>query len=385
MLGKVTKSSVEKLQPGGEWLWDSVVKGFGVRRQTDGVFYYLRYRLNGRQHIKSLGRHGSPLTPDIARTTARAKLGIVATGADPFSQPLAADSFEKEVRRYLERKRATMKSRAFSEVERHLLNHAKPLHRLQLGEIDRRTVAALLADIEDERGPVARNRLRSSLSAFLAWTVREGFIEADPVAGTGKAEEGGARERVLTESELREVWLALPQDQFGDILRLLILTAQRRDEIGWLQWSEVDFDQDMIVLSAARTKNRREHELPLSQQSKAILNRQPKRKGRDFIFGFGKGGFSGWSDCKARLDETVLSKRQRKAKPTANWRLHDLRRTSATMMAELGIQPHIIEAILNHVSGHKAGVAGIHNRAKYSAEMRDALQKWADHLDAVNS
>ncbi|MGB8627806.1 MAG: integrase family protein [Xanthobacteraceae bacterium] len=206
MLGKITKSSVEKLPPGAEWLWDSVVKGFGARRQTDGVFYYIRYRVNGRQHVKSLGRHGSPLTPDLARNAAKAKLGIVASGTDPFAeQPkaLAAESFGREVARYLERKQAVMKPRAFVEVKRHLSNHAKPLHRLRLSEIDRRTIAALLAEIEDASGPVARNRVRSSLSAFFAWAVREGFIDANPVAGTGKAEENGARERVLTEIELQ--------------------------------------------------------------------------------------------------------------------------------------------------------------------------------------
>ncbi|HXX52021.1 MAG TPA: site-specific integrase [Xanthobacteraceae bacterium] len=382
MLGKITKTSVEKLAPGGEWLWDTQCVGFGARRQTDGVFYYIRYRFNGRQHVKSLGRHG-PLTPDIARTTAKAKLGIVAQGADPFVQPLAVEAFGKEVRRYLDRKRATMKPRAYSEVERHLLNHAEPLHRLRLSEVDRRAVAALLAEIEDGRGPVARNRLRSSLSAFFAWALREGFIDANPVAGTGKAEEGGARERVLTGSELREVWLDLPQDQFGDILRLLILTAQRRDEIGWLQWGEVDLRRGMIVLRPERTKNHRLYELPLSRQAQAILSRQPRRKGRDFIFGIGKGGYSGWSDCKARLDEAIQAKRGPKAKPMPGWRLHDLRRTAATEMAELGTQPHIIEAILNHVSGHKAAVAGIYNRAKYLDPMRDALQRWADEIDRI--
>jgi integrase len=383
MLGKITKSSVEKLPPGGEWLWDSVVKGFGARRQTDGIFYHIRYRLNGRQHVKSLGRHGSPLTPDIARTTAKAKLGIVATGADPFTQPLAAESFGKEVGRYLERKRDALKPRAFAEVERHLLNHAKPLHRLCLGEIDRRAIAALLAEIEDTSGPVARNRVRSSLSAFLAWAVREGFIETNPVAATGKAGEGGARERVLTEAELQEVWSALPQDQFGDIARLLILTGQRREEIGWLQWDEIDFERGLIALPPERTKNKRLHELPLSTQARAILKAQSRRKGRNFLFGLGKGGFSGWSDCKERLDQTILAKRGGRAKPMLDWRLHDLRRTAATGMAELGIQPHIIEAVLNHVSGHKAGVAGIYNRARYAVEMRDALQRWADYVEAL--
>jgi integrase len=381
MLGKITKTSVERLEPGGEWLWDSVVKGFGARRQTDGVFYYVRYRLNGRQHIKSLGRHGSPLTPDIGRNAAKTKLGIAAAGTDPFAQPLAAETFAREVTRYLERKQATLKPRSYVEVQRHLLNHAKPLHRLRLGEIDRRTIAALLAEVE-EGGPYARNRVRSSLSAFFAWAIREGFIEVNPVAGTGKAEQNGARERVLTEAEFREIWSTLPrQGQFGDIVRLLVLTGQRRLEISALRWSEVDFERRLIAFPPARTKNKRLHELPLSLQAQAILKRQPKRKDRDLIFGLGNGGFSGFSEGKKTLDKTIHAKHRRK--PMPHWRIHDLRRTAATGMAELGVQPHIIEAVLNHVSGHKGGVAGIYNRARYADAMRDALQRWADHLEQI--
>src|SRR5262249_34361895 len=153
--------------------------------------------------------------------------------------------------------------------------------------------------------------------------------------------------------------------QFADIVRLLLLTGQRREEVGSLRWSEIE--RGLIVLPPERTKNSRQHEVPLSRQVKAIIERQPKRKGRDFIFGIGELGFSGWSDCKARLDQALLAARRkanRKAK--ANWRLHDLRRTCATGMAELGVQPHIIEAVLNHQSGHKAGIAGIYNRAKYA-------------------
>jgi len=385
MLGKITKTAVERLAPGGDWLWDSVVKGFGARRQTDGVFYYVRYRLNGHQHIKSLGRHGSPLTPDIARNAAKAKLGIAATGLDPFAQPLAAETFGREVARYLERKQATLKPRSYIEVQRHLLNQAKPLHRLRLSEIDRRTIAALLVEVE-EGGPYARNRVRSSLSAFFAWAIREGFFEANPVAGTGKAEQNGARERVLSESELREIWSSLlPQGQFGEIVRLLILTGQRRQEISALRWSEVDFERRLIAFPPARTKNKRLHELPLSSQAQAILKRQPHRKDRDLIFGLRNGGFSGFSEGKKTLDKTIHAKRGRKAKPLPDWRFHDLRRTCATGMAELGVQPHIIEAVLNHVSGHKAGVAGIYNRARYEGEMRDALQRWADYVDKITA
>jgi integrase len=390
MLGKITKTTVERLKPGGEWLWDSVVKGFGARRQVDGVFYYLRYRLNGRQCVKSIGRHGSPWTPDTARTKAKEKLGRVAAGVDPFAdanEARAAETFGKEVARYLERKRPAMKPRSFEEVERHLTNHAGPLAKLRLAGIDRRSIAVRLAEIEEERGPVSRNRVRSTLSAFFGWAITEGFIEANPVSGTGKADEGASRERVLTEGELAQLWAALGPDQFDDIVRLLILTAQRREEIGGLRWSEVDLKRGLLVWGPERTKNKRQHELPLSTAARAILERQPRRKGRDLIFGYGPGPFSGWSDCKTRLDECLLEARQganRKAKPLPDWRLHDLRRTAATIMADrLGVLPHIIEAILNHVSGHRAGVAGVYNRARYAAEMRDALERWAVHVTAI--
>src|SRR6516164_7159730 len=384
--GKITLATLSHLQG---WLWDTQCIGFGARRQTDGVFYYLRFRRNGAQYMKSIGRHGSPWTPDTARNEAKRLLGAVVGGDDPFTKPLASESFGHEVTRYLERKRAMMKPRAFEEVERHLTNHAAPLHRLRLSEIDRRIIAQCLGEIETDRGPVARNRVRSSLSAFFGWAVTEGLLEANPVQGTAKLDEGGSRERTLTPEELSELWSVLddePNAQFADIVRLLILTGQRRDEVGTLRWSELDFERRLIVLPTERTKNRRQHKVPLSRQAKAILERQPMRKGRDFIFGIGELGFSGWSDCKERLDEALLAARRkhsRKAKAMPNWRLHDLRRSCATGMAELGVHPHIIEAVLNQVSGHKAGVAGIYNRAKYSDEMRDALQRWADHLQEI--
>jgi integrase len=384
--GKITKTSVERLN-GGEWIWDASVKGFGARRQRDGVFYYLRYRLGGVQRMKSFGRHGSPWTADTARRQATVALGKVVTGLDPFAedrQARAAETFGAEAIRYLDRKRPAMKPRSFEEVERHLTSHAAPLQKLRLTEIDRRAIAVRLAEVEEASGPVARNRVRSSLSAFFAWAITEGFMEINPVSGTGKADEGGSRERTLTEDELAEVWRALGDDQFADIVRLLILTGQRREEIGGLRWDEVDFERRLIVLGPERTKNKRQHELPLSTSAKTILEKQHRRQARDFVFGYGHGAFSGWSDCKAALDTRLLAARGPKAKPLPDWRLHDLRRTAATIMADkLGVLPHIIEAILNHVSGHRAGVAGIYNRATYTKEMREALERWAEHVEAI--
>ena len=373
MKGKVTKSAVDQL-PNGAFLWDTLVKGFGARRQTQDAFYLLRYRINGAQKFISIGRHGSPWTPDSARTEAKRLLGLVVTKTDPRQERVRkAETFWGEVQLYLDRKRAGMKPRAFEEIERHLRVHAKPLHDLGLAEIDRRTIALRLAEIEQSSGPVARNRVRSSLSAFFNFAVREGLIENNPVTGTGKAEEGTGRDRVLSEAELAKLWRALDEDQFSDIVRLLILTGQRREEIGGLRWSEID--QGSIVLPPARTKNRREHTLPLSPMALAIIERQPHREGRDLIFGYGQGPFSGWSDAKADLDAKVKLKA---------WRLHDLRRSMATHLAELGVQPHIIEAILNHYSGHRAGVHGVYNRSRYETAMREALQMWGDHVDTLS-
>jgi integrase len=364
MIGKITKQSVERLRPGGEWLWDTVLQGFGARRQVDGAHYALRYRVAGKQRIMSIGRHGV-YAPDRARNEARRLLGLIATGGDPLAEKRRPAGLAAEVERYLERKRPQMKPRTFTEVERHL----RHLHDHN-GDIDRRAIATILGEIESTSGPVARNRTRSSLSAFFKWTIAEGLRETNPVAGTAKAPEA-SRDRVLSDAELAKVWRSA-SGRYGDIVRLLILTGQRRDEIGALRWSEIT--DGAIVLPPERTKNSRQHMVPLAPAALTIINRQPRRTGRDLIFGDGQGGFSGWGVCKMRLDAAV---------GLAPWRLHDLRRTAATGMAELGVLPHIIEAVLNHVSGHRAGVAGIYNRARYEGEMRDALAKWASYVERL--
>jgi len=400
-VAKITKSVIEKLQnlpADGKWLWDTSLQGFGVRRQKDGAYYAVRYRFNGKQRVKSLGRHGH-LTPDTARAQALAALGKAAVGVDPFPEaPPAAESFDVELERYLAHRKLKLKPRSFVEVQRHLRKDAKPLAIEKLNEIDRRKIAVLLHGIEAANGPFARNQVRASLSAFFTWTVKEGLLETNPVTATAKAESGGPRERVLSQEELATIWRGLGEDRFSDIVRLLILTAQRREEIGGLRLSEIDLDRGLIVLPPSRMKNKREHQLPVSPQAKAILQRWingaaatnvSKGNGKAKLVAddaandvgvFGEDGFpsGGWSGAKAALDRRVGL-----AKP---WRLHDLRRTAATMMAEQGLAlPHLIEAILSHVSGHKAGVAGIYNRAKYLPEMREALGKWANHVEAITS
>jgi len=381
MIGKITKVAVERLRP-GEVLWDTALVGFGCRLQLRHVHYLLRYRLDGKQRFISIGKHGM-WTPDTARKEAQRRLGLLRAGIDPASERAnRAETFGTEVTRYLESKRSSLKIRSMDEIHRYLVVYAKPLHPLPLTKIDRRTIALRLSEIEQASGGVSRNRFRSNLSAFFSWAIREGLTDINPVAGTGKASEGNGRDRVLSEVELTQLLTALGDDDFSDVIRLLLLTGQRRSEIGGLRWSEIDWERNLIVLQPDRTKNKRLHELPLSTQAIAILNRrrllQHPRYGGDrandgWVFG---GRFTTWSTSKEWLDRRLPG-----IKP---WTLHDLRRSAATHLGELGTLPHVIEQILNHQSGHRAGVAGIYQRSKYQDQVRAALQTWGDYVDRLN-
>jgi integrase len=180
-------------------------------------------------------------------------------------------------------------------------------------------------------------------------------------------------------------------------VRLLVLLGQRRDEVGGMGRAELAPDLTLWRLPGERTKNGRPHDVPLPAQAAAILSGRPPRAGRDLVFGAREGSFSGWSQAKKRLDADVARWRaqERLGRPLTDgelpapgdalpaWTLHDLRRTAVTGMAELGVAPHVVEAVVNHVSGHKGGVAGVYNWASYAAEKRAALQRWADHVEQI--
>jgi integrase len=222
------------------------------------------------------------------------------------------------------------------------------------------------------------------LSAFFVWAMKEGLVEANPVFATNRPYDRKGRERVLTEQEIAQVWRAAGDDSYGTIVKLLILTGARREEIGSLRWDEVDFTARVIRLPPERVKNGRPHDIPLSGPALARLHATPQIAGRDPVFGSGANGLGAYSIPKKALDQRIAEARQAAgADPMAPWVLHDLRRSVATHMAEIGIAPHIVEAVLNHVSGHKAGVAGIYNRAAYDKEKRAALTLWADHVTAL--
>ncbi len=247
---------------------------------------------------------------------------------------------------------------------------------LPLDKIERALVASRLEGIAEQNGPIASNRARAALSALFAWAVATGQAEANPVTGTIRVAGEVSREHVIADEELAAIWQACRDGDYGRIVHLLILTGQRRDEVGDMRWSELDLARGLWTIPRERTKNGLPHEVPLSSVALEILRSTPHREERGFVFGEGQGGFSGWSKSKARLDTriTIVGSMIRP------WRLHDLRRTAATRLSEHGTLPHVVEAVLNHISGHKAGVAGIYNRATYAKEKRDALDRWAKHV-----
>ena len=378
---KLTASTVRSLAlPAGvtdKIFFDDELPRFGVRVRAGGSrTWIVQYGIGGKERKLPLGPV-TALDPGKARSLAKDLLARVRLGEDPLAlkheaAARASETFGAQLPRYLAFKRASLRPRSYAQVERHLMVHAKPLHNRPLASLatDRRGVAIVLANIAEASGPVEANMVRSSLSACCSWLMREGLLESNPIVATNKAPQNGARTRVLSNADLKAIWNGLDDDRYGAIVKLLALTSLRREEVGGLCWSEVDFSQEIIRLPAERCKNKRPHDVPLSAPALAILREQPREGDKVFE------SFGSWGRAKERLDRKL-------GNDVAPWRLHDLRRlVSTTMHDKLGVAPHVVESVLGHV-GHQGGVAGVYNKADYLDERRRALEKWADYVEGI--
>ena len=373
-------------------VFDDQLPGFGVRLRAGGKRTWIaQYRVGTKQRRVTLGTVEA-LDPDKARRCARDVIARVQLGGDPqvekhtaraWAQDTVGSIVHKYLSSYAER---NLSAKTLVEVRRNLTSHWKPLHEAAAHSLRRSAVAGRLAEIATENGPYAANRARAYLAAMFSWAIEQGLVDDNPVAGTGRITKEVSRDRILSDAELALIWQHSGAGDYGSIIRLLILTGQRREEVAAMLWSEVDLAAGVWTISAERTKNKRAHDVPLSAASIAILHDTPERVDRDYVFGVGAGAFSGWSKAKVALDKRILAalcKNDPKAKPKALWRVHDIRRTVATRMGDIGVQPHVVEAVLNHVSGHKAGVAGVYNRSAYAAEKQSALSIWAAHINSI--
>lgn len=362
--------------------WDDTMPGFGVRVRHGGktphrtfiAQYKISNKVGDKQRRINLG-NVAKVNLDAARAEARMIFGKVAAGKDPANERIAtrkaaAHTLGASIEAYLGDKATKVKPRSFVEITRHLNIHWKPLHGLAVESVSRADVAAQSRVIAKSSGPIAANRSRASLSAFFRWAIGEGLCEANPVIGTNKQEENDPRERTLSDAEAAALFLACPDNDYGRIIQLLILTGCRRDEIGRLRWSEIDLEACTITLPPARTKNHNQHVVPLTGKALAILQAvQKKRAGREHVFGKGQGGYSGWSKSKVALDAAAKLKEE--------WTLHDIRRTVRTGLGRLSVAPHIAEAVLNHLP---AKLIRTYDRNTYENEKRAALEQWASYL-----
>jgi integrase len=362
-------------------IWDARLPGFGLRVFPSGVkSFILVYRHLGRPRRMTLGRY--PVT-GLAEARAKAldALKLIDAGTDPQGEAEATGhperyTFEQAVRSFVklhcERHNRPVTAR---DTERILNNQfVSRWAKRDIRELTKTDILKVLDDIVEEGLPSAANHALAAIRKFFNWCVERGMLDASPCLGIKKPAPNNTRDRVLDMGEMAAVWKGaeLVGYPFGPIVKLLMLTAQRRNEVASMQWSQLDFKAKTWTLPAELTKNGRQHVLPLTPQTVTLLRALPHFTS-DYVFpARGENpAFAHFSRGKVKLDALSGVK---------DWTLHDLRRSAATHLAKLGVAPHVIERILNHVSGTFGGVAGVYNRFQYLDEMRAALAKWEAQL-----
>ncbi len=395
---KITKRVVDQTVADGKeaWVWDSEVKGFGLRVHPTGrKVYIVEYRpgdggRNARKTRLTIGAHGSHWTASTAREEAQRVIGLVRAGRDPMAERNESRSKEGKtvaqlVAAFIE-KYAQEKQRSWAETKRVLEKDVIPAFGSKdISDVTRQDIVQML-DRVAKRGPIMANRTLAYVRKFFNWCMKQDYVVENPCVGIDPPGKTNSRDRVLEDGELVEVWHASEKIGYpvGDIVKLLILTAQRRNEVAGMCWEEVDFKSKTWTIPAERTKNQRRHEVPLTDTAHKIVRGIPKLNNCPFIFSkTGKTSVSGFSKAKRSIDAKVLAARQKndeEATPLPDWTLHDLRRTATTGMARLQVPPHVADAVLNHKEGAIAGVAAIYNKYAYLPDRQKALRKWEKHV-----
>jgi len=384
MLNDVTIRKLAVPDHGVRQVPDGKIPGFGVRVTAGGAkSFYLAYRFRGRSRRMNLGRY-PVVSLQKARNKALAALIELSEGRDPragvdsgaASRIDFAGAVDHFVYSYCQRHNRPSTA---AETARLLSTYFVPdWKKRSVADITRLDVVKALEPILERGAPSAARHAFAAIRKFFNWAVEQGLIEDSPsrtIKAPGKHQ---SRDRVLNEGELAAVWSAA-EDQgntFGVIVRLLILTAQRRGEVCGMLWDEIDFGKAVWTIPAERTKNGKTHMVPLSEMAVELLKSQPRFNSRYVFPARGKldCAYSGHSKGKRAMSA---------AAGIENWTLHDLRRTTATGMAQLGVEPHVVECILNHSTGTFGGVAGVYNRYRYLDQMREALEAWEGKVEAV--
>jgi integrase len=394
---KLTDLFVERAKPpprGRIEYFDAAFPGLALRiTDNGGKSWCAFYRFKGRLRRFTIGRYPA-IKPAQARREAAAALERVREGVDPAEEKRArremrtpeTDTFGAVALDYLERHhRKNSRMSTFQEAKRDIEQNLLPKWRNRpIASITRRDVFDLIDGIIARGAEVQANRTLARLRALFNWAIEKDRVAASPVARMKLPTQEQARDRVLSDDELRWLWRSCEQVgwPFGPLVKLLLLTAQRRDEIAGMEWPEIDFVKRVWTIPRHKAKNDRVHEVQLSDAALDVLRWLP-RVGNGLVFTTtGETAVSGFSKSKRRLDAAMLKAKRaelgaHKGDAIPGWTLHDLRRTAATGMARMNIPPHVVDKILNHVTGTIHGVAAIYNRFAYLDERRAALEAWA--------
>ena len=384
---------------------DGKIAGLFLVVQPSGAkSWAVRYRVAGTPKKLTIGPYPA-IDLATARKRAQEAMGEVAGGNDPAAQKKAVraarvaeqsagDRVETVVDLFVKKHLAKKSKPSWAkEGERLLRVEIVPtLGKRRLGEITRADVRRRLEEIADRGAPITANRTLAVFRKLCNWALTQELIGASPCASLEAPSPERSRERVLDDDEIRLVWRAFERVgwPFGFMGKLLLLTGARRDEVAGMRWSEVDFAARVWRIPKERTKNKRPHEIPLIDAAAAILKDLPR-------IGDGKEGFvftttgataiSGFSNAKAAIDAAFAAAAREQAATGARerWTFHDLRRTVATNLQRLGVKLEVTEAVLNHVSGSRAGIVGVYQRHEYAPEKRAALEAWGRYLDALIS
>lgn len=371
-LTELVVRKAQKPERGQYVIWDESLPGFGLRVSQGGARSFVVMFYEGpRKRRITIGKY-PVLGLSTARAEAKRVLASVALGEAP-DMPSEAEpaitfsgAIEAFVRTHGQRNN---RPRSAKETERLLRKHFEPkLGRMALIDVTPQRIAGLIDRLLDT--PSEANHAFVAVRKFFNWAKERRHVALSPCEGMRLPTKPRARERVVDQDEIGRVYVAaegLPYP-YGAIVQLLLLTAQRRQEIVGLRWDDIDFDAGAIKIPAERNKSDREHIVPIAPMAREILEGLPRLSA--FVFparGRPDKTFSGLSKAKTAFDT---------ASGVSDWTLHDLRRTAATNMAGLGVPPHVVERILNHSTGTISGVAAIYNRFQYIDEMRAALEAW---------
>ncbi len=410
-------------------VFDDAQRGLAVRVTASGGRTYLcQYTLHGQKWRVPLGAC-SALSLAKAREAAAAVMGDVAKGRNPAAERKDAAAAERTKRA---RDRLTLRALIDDWHRVHLAGRrpryaaeaVRALHYAFADALDDAAEDLDRAGVVRALDVLARRRARKSGGtgkpkggamtgrtaaygrAAFAWAMKRGVVHTNPFADLPVAKGIAKRERVLSDNEIVEIWRAAGDAgaTYGAIIRLLILTGQRRGEVAGMNWGEISDDLATWTMPGERTKNGAPHMVPLSAPARDLLRallpeheddarreiEDRRAKGRLVLPGALGTPFAGWSKAKAALDKAIFDARAKAAAdagtnpaPLVPWSVHDLRRSVATGLQRLGVRLEVTEAVLNHISGSRGGIAGVYQRHDWAAEKRAALEAWATHVTAI--